>query len=449
MTPGALSCRQDRSPASRRRSQWNPGKNITSRKVHLQLKITERAVACAAPRTAFQNMDPEKEVFLSSEQTLMTGPSDLETHAGPPGIYTGMQVLLEYGLVMQVHRIADMSHSTHRSMDRSHMDLQECGQVHRIADRYHSTHRSMDRSHMDLQECGQVHRIADRSHSTHRSMDRYHMVSRLKENSSLSSPLAGGRDRRPLVQIKSYSTRPLSCDKLKNPDLILSPGTGHGSPAGRECRKAGSTATQSRTNPCDTRCVRHYARPGIECTWRGIVNRNRGRSGAFPSRALTLQAPVVADRVHRRVFSTRTVVQTRGKRPRPQARRFPDNFSERQLVPTVSRRFAHVDRRKQCAKEIPLYRALAVTRVIPSTCVGTTHPLAWIPGQFGFQGIHGQLLGSDLGLACPPRKFYHSSLEADDKSTNTDTNGPSSSLIKDRVRLVDRMIKRSSPNNNK
>ncbi|KAI8518234.1 hypothetical protein Bbelb_042510 [Branchiostoma belcheri] len=38
-------------------------------KVHLQLKITERAVACAALRTAFQNMDPEKEVFLSSEQT--------------------------------------------------------------------------------------------------------------------------------------------------------------------------------------------------------------------------------------------------------------------------------------------------------------------------------------------------------------------------------------------
>ncbi|KAI8521823.1 hypothetical protein Bbelb_015770 [Branchiostoma belcheri] len=36
----------DRSPASRRRSQWNPGKNITSRKVYLQLKNTERAVAC-------------------------------------------------------------------------------------------------------------------------------------------------------------------------------------------------------------------------------------------------------------------------------------------------------------------------------------------------------------------------------------------------------------------
>ncbi|KAI8493991.1 hypothetical protein Bbelb_283380 [Branchiostoma belcheri] len=71
MTPGALSCRQDRSPPSRRRSQWNPGKNITSRKVHLQLKNTERAVACAALRTAFQNMDPEKEVFLSSEQTVL------------------------------------------------------------------------------------------------------------------------------------------------------------------------------------------------------------------------------------------------------------------------------------------------------------------------------------------------------------------------------------------
>ncbi|KAI8520989.1 hypothetical protein Bbelb_007430 [Branchiostoma belcheri] len=71
MTPGALSCRRDRSPASRRRSQWNPGKNITSRKVHLQLKNTERAVACAALRTAFQNMDPEKEVFLSSEQTVL------------------------------------------------------------------------------------------------------------------------------------------------------------------------------------------------------------------------------------------------------------------------------------------------------------------------------------------------------------------------------------------
>ncbi|KAI8513082.1 hypothetical protein Bbelb_097210 [Branchiostoma belcheri] len=70
MTPGALSCRQDRSPASRRRSQWNPGKNITSRKVYLQLKNAERAVACAALRTAFQNMDPEKEVFLSSEQTM-------------------------------------------------------------------------------------------------------------------------------------------------------------------------------------------------------------------------------------------------------------------------------------------------------------------------------------------------------------------------------------------
>ncbi|KAI8508585.1 hypothetical protein Bbelb_136840 [Branchiostoma belcheri] len=69
MTPGALSCRQDRSPASRRRSQWNPGKNIS--KVHLQLKNTERAVACAALRTAFQNMDPEKEVFLSSEQTVL------------------------------------------------------------------------------------------------------------------------------------------------------------------------------------------------------------------------------------------------------------------------------------------------------------------------------------------------------------------------------------------
>ncbi|KAI8482538.1 hypothetical protein Bbelb_397740 [Branchiostoma belcheri] len=71
MTPGALSCRRDRSPVSRRRSQWNPGKNITSRKVHLQLKNTERAVACAALRTAFQNMDPEKEVFLSSEQTVL------------------------------------------------------------------------------------------------------------------------------------------------------------------------------------------------------------------------------------------------------------------------------------------------------------------------------------------------------------------------------------------
>ncbi|KAI8512818.1 hypothetical protein Bbelb_094570 [Branchiostoma belcheri] len=69
MTPGAVSCRQDRSPASRRRSQWNPGKNIS--KVHLQLKNTERAVACAALRTAFQNMDPEKEVFLSSEQTVL------------------------------------------------------------------------------------------------------------------------------------------------------------------------------------------------------------------------------------------------------------------------------------------------------------------------------------------------------------------------------------------
>ncbi|KAI8507873.1 Nitrogen permease regulator 2 [Branchiostoma belcheri] len=41
----------------------------TPGKVHLQLKITERAVACAALRAAFQNMDPEKEVFLSSEQT--------------------------------------------------------------------------------------------------------------------------------------------------------------------------------------------------------------------------------------------------------------------------------------------------------------------------------------------------------------------------------------------
>ncbi|KAI8491724.1 hypothetical protein Bbelb_305290 [Branchiostoma belcheri] len=40
-------------------------------KVHLQLKNTERAVACAALRTAFQNMDPEKEVFLSSEQTVV------------------------------------------------------------------------------------------------------------------------------------------------------------------------------------------------------------------------------------------------------------------------------------------------------------------------------------------------------------------------------------------
>ncbi|KAI8516339.1 hypothetical protein Bbelb_049200 [Branchiostoma belcheri] len=36
----------------------------------LQLKNAERAVACAALRTAFQNMDPEKEVFLSSEQTM-------------------------------------------------------------------------------------------------------------------------------------------------------------------------------------------------------------------------------------------------------------------------------------------------------------------------------------------------------------------------------------------
>ncbi|KAI8479514.1 hypothetical protein Bbelb_427750 [Branchiostoma belcheri] len=40
-------------------------------KVHLQLKNTERAVACAALKTAFQNMDPEKEVFLSSEQTVL------------------------------------------------------------------------------------------------------------------------------------------------------------------------------------------------------------------------------------------------------------------------------------------------------------------------------------------------------------------------------------------
>ncbi|KAI8516710.1 hypothetical protein Bbelb_052910 [Branchiostoma belcheri] len=46
------------------RGAWN-----IDRKVHLQLKNTERAVACAALRSAFQNMDPEKEVFLSSEQT--------------------------------------------------------------------------------------------------------------------------------------------------------------------------------------------------------------------------------------------------------------------------------------------------------------------------------------------------------------------------------------------
>ncbi|KAI8512012.1 hypothetical protein Bbelb_111120 [Branchiostoma belcheri] len=75
MTPVALSCRQDRSPASRRRSQWNPGKNITSlggvlerrQAKYLQLKNTERAVACAALRTAFQNMDPEKELISFTE----------------------------------------------------------------------------------------------------------------------------------------------------------------------------------------------------------------------------------------------------------------------------------------------------------------------------------------------------------------------------------------------
>ncbi|KAI8485811.1 hypothetical protein Bbelb_363630 [Branchiostoma belcheri] len=36
-------------------------------KVHLQLKNTERAVACAALRTAFQNMDPEKELISFTE----------------------------------------------------------------------------------------------------------------------------------------------------------------------------------------------------------------------------------------------------------------------------------------------------------------------------------------------------------------------------------------------
>ncbi|KAI8485199.1 TOM1-like protein 2 [Branchiostoma belcheri] len=86
-TAGQLSWTGGRAPETSRCTQQTDEVQQADRKVHLQLKITERAVACAALRTAFQNMDPEKEVFLSSEQTSQSAESqaDLGPDVSPGG----------------------------------------------------------------------------------------------------------------------------------------------------------------------------------------------------------------------------------------------------------------------------------------------------------------------------------------------------------------------------
>ncbi|KAI8507683.1 hypothetical protein Bbelb_150630, partial [Branchiostoma belcheri] len=53
---------------------------------------------------------------LKTQEEYQIGERSLRN--SPPGIWTGTQVLQKYA---QEHRIADRSHSTHRSMDRSHM----------------------------------------------------------------------------------------------------------------------------------------------------------------------------------------------------------------------------------------------------------------------------------------------------------------------------------------